>query len=238
VISKTRMLELVKAHAARDVAAALQDNPALRAFRDKRGRGLLHLCCGVNVKERRMKPAASVRTAEALLAAGLGLNDAAFTEEGFRATPLWYAISWGRNLTLAEFLLERGSDPNYCAWAAAFNDDVAALRLLARYGAPLDASAEDASPFLFAVQWSRFAAAEALLKLGADVNFQNSKRTTALHTMLKKGSDKKHFRMLAKYRPRTDIPDRHGATAAQIMRGKRDPYFRELAAELERAASG
>jgi hypothetical protein len=51
---------------------------------------------------------------------------------------------------------------------------------------------------------------------------------------LKKGSDKKHFRMLAKYRPRTDLPDKNGLTAAAIMGRKRDPFFRELADALSR----
>src|SRR5262245_14394788 len=41
-------------------------------------------------------------------------NDAAFTEENFRATPLWYAIAFGKNLELARFLLKRGSDTIAC----------------------------------------------------------------------------------------------------------------------------
>jgi ankyrin repeat protein len=233
-VSKTRLLELVKQLRAKDAAAALRDNPALLGVRDKRGRTWLHLACGVNVKERGLKSADAIATARALLDAGLELEDAAFTEEenDFRATPLWYAIAWGKNVALTKFLLERGAVPNHCLWAAAFNDDVEALRLLARHGAPLDASAEDASPFLFAVQWSRFRAAEELLELGADVNFKSAKGMTALHHMLKKGSDHKHLRMLAKYRPRTDIPNRDGVTAAEIMGRKRDPFFRELAAAL------
>src|SRR5262245_9832896 len=56
-----------------------------------------------------------------------------------------------------------------------------------------------------AVYWNRFAAAEELLKLGADVNFQDSNKMTALHYVLKKGSDKKHARMLIKYGARGDI---------------------------------
>jgi hypothetical protein len=38
--------------------------------------------------------------------------------------------------------------------------------------------------------------------------------------------------MLARYRPRTDIANRAGVTAAEIMSRKRDPFFRELAAAL------
>ena len=233
-VSKTALLELVKQLRGKDVAAALREAPALLGVRDKRGRTWLHVACGVNVRERALKPSDAIATASALLAAGLDLEDAAFTEEenDFRATPLWYAVAWGKNVALVKYLLERGAVPNHCLWAAAYNDDVESLRLLAKHGAPLDASAEDASPFLFAVQWSRFRAAEELLKLGADVNFKSAKGMTALHHMLKKGSDPKHLRMLAKYRPRTDIPNRDGVTAAEIMSRKRDPFFRELAAAL------
>lgn len=234
-VSKTRLLELAKQLRAKELAAALREAPALLGARDKRGRTWLHLACGVNVKERGLKPADAIATAAALLEAGLELEDAAFTDaDDFRATPLWYAVAWGKNVPLVKYLLERGAVPNHCLWAAAFNDDVESLRLLAKHGAPLDASAEDASPFLFAVQWSRFRAAEELLKLGADVNFKSAKGMTALHHMLKKGSDPKHLRMLAKYRPRTDIPSRDGVTAAEIMSRKRDPFFRELAAALAR----
>jgi ankyrin repeat protein len=231
--SKTRLLELVKRHAAKEVTATLHEKPELLHVRDRRGRNWLHLCCAVKVKDKRLRPAAGIATAAALLDAGLDLEDAAFTEENFRATPLWYAIAWGKNVPLARYLLERGADPRHCLWAAAFNDDIAALRLLARHGAPLDASAEDASPLLFAVQWGRFAAAEELLKLGANVNFQSSKKVSALHHMLKNNRDKKHFRMIAKYRPRVDLPDDRGMAAAAIMRRKRDKFFHELADELE-----
>ena len=230
MVSKTKMLDLVKTLRWKDVRSGLAETPALLGFRDERGRGWLHLCCGV----KRFKPRDSIKTAEVLLAAGLEINDAAFTEGEFKATPLWYTIAHGRNIALARFLLERGSDPNHCMWAAAYNDDAAAIRLLFRHGAALDPGHEDATPFLFAIQWSRFAAAEQLLRLGADVDFQGRNNLTALHCMLKKGSDKRYFRMLAKYRPRVDIPNRAGATAADVMRRKRDPFFRDLAGQLTR----
>jgi uncharacterized protein len=230
--SKTSLLAAVKQHDWPAVQSALEEVPKLRDVRDRRGRSWLHLCCGVRVAATKLKPAAGIKTADVLLDAGLGLDDAAFTDGPFRATPLWYTISWGRNLALAKHLLARGADPEHCMHAAAFNDDVAAIELLVRHGARIDPDVEDASPFLFAVQWSRFAAAEALLAAGADVNFRNSKQTTALHTMLKKGSAPKHFRTIAKYRPRLDLEDRDGATAGAIMRRKRDPFFRKLALEL------
>lgn len=225
------MLSLVKELQWKEVARALRENPRLIEFRDKRGRNWLHLCCGVNISERKLKASDSIKTAEVLLNAGLDINQEAFSEENFKATPLWYAVAFGKNLKLAEYLLERGSDPNHCLHAAAFNNDVGAIRLLIANGAPIDPDVEDASPFLFAVQWSRFPAAEELLKLGADVNFQNSKKVTALHCMLKKGTDKKYVRMLLTYGARVDLKDAKGITAAEILSRKRDPDFRKMAAQ-------
>ena len=225
------MLSLVRELEWRDVKGAIGENPGLIGFRDKKGRNWLHLCCGVNIKKRRVKAADSIRTVEVLLKAGLDINQEAFSEGKWKATPLWYSIAFGQNLALSEYLLKRGSDPNHCLWAAANNDDADAIRLLIQNGAE-DPSTEDSSPFLAAIQWNRFAAAEEFLKLGAEVNFQDSKKMTALHYVLKKGSDKKYVRMLIKYGARGDLKNDDGVTAAEIMRRKRDPQFREMAVQL------
>lgn len=232
MISKTRLLSLVKDLKWKEVAQGLSENPALLSVRDDRGRNWLHVACGVKIRERGLRASDSIRTAEILLNAGINVNQEAFQEPDFKATPLWYAIAHGQNLKLAEFLLKRGSVPHYCMWAAAYNDDAPAIRLLVANGAAINASAEDATPFLFAIQWSRFAAAEQLLRLGADVNAQNSRKMTALHYLLKKGSDKKYVRMLLQYGARGDLKNAMGATALEIMSRKKDPDFRKMAAQL------
>src|SRR3982750_3109378 len=101
MVSKAGVKELVRAFDEAGLEAALAAKPALIAARDDKGRNWLHLCCATPIGEGRTAEA-SVRTADLLLALGLGLEDAAFTEGEFRATPLWHAISWGRNLRLAE----------------------------------------------------------------------------------------------------------------------------------------
>jgi hypothetical protein len=226
--SKTRLLALVKAFDHAAVAAALAEAPALLGARDERGRTWLHICCATPPKHA-AQIAASIRTADALLAAGLEIDDAAFTEGAWRATPLWCAIGRGRNLALARHLLQLGCDPEHCLWAAQFNRDVAAIRLLAAHGAKIDPVQEGATPFVEAIRWSHFEAAEVLLELGADVNAKAADGLTALHSMLKKGSDPRHFEMLVRHRARGDIPGPDGQTAAQIMRRKKDPAFHRLA---------
>ncbi len=233
--SKSKMMELVRAFDWRGVAADLDEKPALLAARDKRGRNWLHICCMTRVGEQGRKPADSVKTARTLLDRGLGLDDPAFTEGAWKATPLWHAIGFGRNLTLAAFLLRRGCDPNHCLFAAIWNDDLDAIRLLAANGAGLEEGAGETA-FLGAVKWSRFRAAEELLRLGADPDYRDPKGMTALHYMLRKGSDKAAFAMMVRYGARGDIPDADGRTAAEIMRRKRDPDFRRMADELRAGA--
>jgi ankyrin repeat protein len=230
--SKTRMRRLVRDFQWSDVRASLDEKPALLEVRDEKGRSWLHVCCSVNPKLRGVRPSDGVRTADVLLGAGLDLDEAAFREGDWKATPLWYAVARGQNLTLARHLLERGSDPNHCLWAAAYRDDVAAIRMLVGAGADVDPVTEDETPFLHAVKTSHFRAAEVLLELGANVDFQDSREMTALHYMLRKGCDERHFRMVVGQGARGDLPDREGTTALQAMLRKRAPALRKLAAAL------
>ena len=230
--SKTRMLQLVRDLRWRDVATSVEQTPALLGVRDRRGRTWLHVCCGVDPRARGLSPADAVRTADVLLDSGLDIDDAAFREGDWKATPLWHAVARGRNLRLARHLLKRGADPDHCLWAAAYHDDVAAIKLLVGGGAAIDPVVEDETPFLHAVKTSHFRAAEALLKLGANVDFQDSHGRTALHYMLRKASDERHFRMIIRYGARADLPDREGATALEALSRKRAAGFRRLAAQL------
>ena len=232
-ISKTKMLSLVKSLQWPGVEAALREQPHLRSFRDPRGRTWLHLGAGVEVGGDTGRTArASVRLAGVLLEAGLDVNDAAFVEGDWCATPLWYAVSRARNRTLAKFLLAEGSTPEHCLWAAAYHEDVPMLRLLVDAGAPLDAIAEDETPLLHAVKTSRFRAARFLLEAGSDPDFQDADQMTALHYMLRKGSDRKQIELFVKHGARGDIEDGSGRTATEILLRKRDKAFHRVAARL------
>ena len=140
----------------------------------------------------------------------------------------------GRNLVLAEHLLELGCNPDYALWAACFNDDVDAIRLLVRNGATVDDPAVDETPFIAAVKVSHFGPAEVLLDLGADVDTRDGNGMTALHYMLRKNSDKAYVRMLVDHGARGDIPDPRVTRPRDTMGRKRDPEFKRMAEELRR----
>ena len=62
MISKTRMIELVRTWQWRDVVAGLAEKPDLIRYRNERGRNWLHLCCMVNPKTTKRGPSDSLRT--------------------------------------------------------------------------------------------------------------------------------------------------------------------------------
>jgi ankyrin repeat protein len=229
--SKTRILGLVRNLRWKELRSDLSEAPEFLGFRDEKGRNLLHLCCSVNLETRGMTTADSLRTADVLIDAGIDINAPAVTQGDWKATPLWYAIAFGNNVALARHLIKRGSSPRYCLWAAVNRDNAAAIRLLLQSGAD-DPTNEEGSPLLAAIDWKKPKAAAELLKLGADVNYQDKQGVTPLHAALNKRRDVRLVRMLVKHGARGDIKDGAGATAADLMMRRRDPEFRRLAAQL------
>jgi len=222
-MSKTRLFRSIKALDVEAVASLLEAHPTLIRATDDRRRNPLHFLCSLPADPK--TAGRSLTLARRLLDAGLDVSAPAFVEGAFQATPLWYAISRGRNLALARFLLKHGSTPENSLWAAAFADNVEAIDLLVRSGASLDPVAEDETPFLGAIKWSRFVGAERLLRHGANVNFQNSKGLTALHLVLKKNSDRKHVKMLLRHGADPTIKGRDGKSPLDLVRNRRDKTY-------------
>ena len=226
-MSRARLFRSIKALDADAVADLLAAQPELARATDDRRRNPLHFLCSLPASPKTSDR--SIRLARQLLAAGIGIDAPAFVEGGaFQATPLWYAISRGRNGPLARFLLKQGSSPEYCLWAAGFKDDVETIDLLVRHGASIDAVTEDETPFLSAIKWSRFAAAERLLHHGADANFQNSKGVTALHLVLKKDSAPQHVAMLMRHGADPTIKSKDGKSPLDLVARRRDKTYFNL----------
>jgi len=226
-VSKTRMLAFVKSFDWKAIGPALAQNADLLDYRGPRGENYLHACCGVDIRKQHLRAADSVKTADVLIDSGLDVNGEAFREGEWKATPMWYVIARGNNLQLAKHLLKRGGSPEYCLWAAAYNDDSAAIRLLVAAGATIDPAGGE-TPLLFAVRWSRFGAAKTLLECGADPNSRGETGKTALHYMLKKRTDARYVRMFLEHGARLDVSDRDGTTARTLLARSRDPRYRGL----------
>jgi ankyrin repeat protein len=225
-MSKTRLFQSIKSLDRKAVAALLEAQPGLKLVKDERGRNALHFLCSLPGADKSRER--SLELAQYLLGLGFDINEPAFVEGPFKATPLWYAISRGRNLQLAKLLLKKGSTPEYCLWSAAFHDDVEAIDLLIKHGARVDPVAEDETPFLGAIKWSHFAAADRLLRHGANVNFQNSKGMTALHFLLKKNSDRKHIELLLRYGADPTLENGEGIRPLDMVAKRRDRTLFEL----------
>jgi hypothetical protein len=125
MVSRAGLEEDVRAFRWREVGETLAPRPDLLGAVDKKGRNWLHHCCRSPLAGR--DPADSIRIADLLIDLGLGLNAPAFREGEWQATPLWFAIAWGKNLPLAAHLLKRGANPNFCLFAAIWNNDRAAI---------------------------------------------------------------------------------------------------------------
>src|SRR5262245_19432972 len=95
--SKSALLELVKKWRWREVRASLEQHRRLRDLRDDRGRNWLHHGCGVDARKAGLDARDSLATARVLIEAGIEVDSVAFRDvDGFIATPLWYAIAFGR----------------------------------------------------------------------------------------------------------------------------------------------
>ena len=100
--SKTILTRQVRSFDALGVERSLDASPDLLDVRDERGRTWLHLCCSVDVTTRSKVDRRGERRARVrLLDRGLDMDDAAFTEDTWKATPVWFTVARGRNLDLA-----------------------------------------------------------------------------------------------------------------------------------------
>jgi ankyrin repeat protein len=112
-----------------------------------------------------------IATVSALLKAGADLEAPAPMDEDegdFRATPLWFAVARGENLTLTQHLLKLGADASYSLWAAVWRDDETLCRELLKSKPRLNLRAHGETPLFYAARLKRLRTLGLLLDAGAD----------------------------------------------------------------------
>ena len=199
--SKTGFFDAVRDWRVGDVAAAVRERPDFVAVLDSLGRTALHVCARRAARDA-ADVAASLATAKALVKAGADVNAIQPIKEGdevFPATALWYALAFGRNRPLASYLLKQHADPNHCMFAMAYADDPKSAKLLRRFGAGLEETAEGETPLIFAARHRRAKFMEWMLRGGADPNGRDRRGFTALHHAVRRRLPDSTLRALKKH---------------------------------------
>jgi hypothetical protein len=169
--SKTALFQAASRWDAAAIKALLEAAPALVTATDPRGRMAVHLACSVPPGGKGLGEPNGIKTVTALLAAGTPLEAAVpmSEEEGdFRANPLWYAVSRGRNPPLVKFLLKRGADAAYSLWSVVWRDDDVMCRELLKTKPRLNLVAHGETPIFYAARLQRLKTLALLIDAGAD----------------------------------------------------------------------
>jgi ankyrin repeat protein len=169
--SRTSLFEAAKGWDVARVKAMLTTAPELATAADSRGRMALHVACATSPDRGDLGEPHGVKTAAALLDAGAPLEAAVPMDENegdFRATPLWYAVSRGRNLPLVRALLRRGADPSYSLWSVVWRDDAEMCRQLLEAKPRLNLVAHGETPLFYAARLQRLKTLDLLIQAGAD----------------------------------------------------------------------
>ena len=87
--SKTSLTDKIKRMKVDGVANDLHEALDLITYTDPHGRNWPHLTCAIDVHKRRIDPALSVSMADLLREQGLPIDQPAFLEGSWEATPLW-----------------------------------------------------------------------------------------------------------------------------------------------------
>ena len=222
MVSKTRLIEAVKALDLEETRRILEAKPELQAVWNDQGRNLLHLACSADCKKLKKPESAAARMVTFLLDRGLDIEAEGGAGPDL-CKPIWFATARGRNLTVVKLLIDRGAQPNGL-YAAGWWEDIKILNALVDAGADKEVVV-GVTPFLACWGWKRFKAAKALALQGANVNVQDKRGRTALHIGVEKEFDPALLRWLVKHGASPDIPDREGVTARVKASRKRNKKF-------------
>ena len=250
-MSKTALIEAVKAFDVERVKSVLEKKPALREFHSEQGFNLLQMCCARLTDADRAAASRQVRLAKWLVDQGFDPLITHTTKPGEdgeeEPAPLslvFFAVARAQNNQLARFFLERGAGPK-ALFAAAWWGNWEILEDLVRHGADIN-EVVGATPLHMSVgvldrgvegrpelARRRVKTLKEFLRLGANPSIGESRGETPLHTVLKKEYGVEVFKLLLKHGANPDVAGRDGRTVREIASRKRDKkYFNALSREV------
>ena len=181
--TKTALFDAAKRWEAAVVRVIVTAVPSLAKETDPKGRTALHIACAVDPKNGKAAEKDGTKTVAALLSAGAALEAVVpmgGDEGDFRANPLWYAASRGRNLPLVRFLLKQGADASYSLWTAVFQDDAPLCRELPKAKPRLNLVSHGETPIFSAARLRRLKTLALLIEAGADPSIKDPKGRDAV----------------------------------------------------------
>lgn len=203
------------------VRTALAKDPTLAVHVDKSGKQPLHHCAGINLADTKLPAANSLKTATALLNSGADINAVRIiidNGEEFQATPLWYAVAWGKNFELTKLFLTAGAQPEGCMWAVAWAEDERTADLLHSFGAEVDPVFHNQTPLLEIVKAKRFGLLSWLVAKGANINFQDPNGYSALHFAIKRNHNLAQIKELLRLGGNPSLRARDGTTPISLAK--------------------
>ena len=223
-MSKTRIIEAVQKLDLTTTTALLKTKPSLLNVWNRQGRNLLHLACGANVKKLEVTESTAARMVDFLLDQGMNIEEPGRSGRD-PCTPLFFAVAFGRNLTVVKLLIKRGAKPSLAPggglFAAGWWQDLKILDVLITNGAQIDGGGMP--PFMACWLWRRFEAAKHLVVKGANVNFQDPRNgKTALFYGVEREYEPLLLKWLVQRGASPDIEDNSGVSARVKASRKRD----------------
>lgn len=231
-MDKKAFIKSVRSWDSTAVENFLRREPELAKYSDKIGKTALHHCAEINVRELHRKSIDSIKTARALIAAGADLNAIRIIiddGEEFLATPLWYAVAWGKNFDLARFMLEHGarSDDN-ATGSAIWDQDLRMAELLRAHGGNVDQEFRGETPLLRTVRARRLRLLKWLIDNGAHINFQDPHGYSALHYAARGNHTLAQVRDLLSYGAKPDLKAKDGNTPISLAAARKKPKLMRL----------
>jgi len=242
-MSKTALIDAVKAFDLEGVRRNLDKDPALREWRSPQGFNLLQFCCARSTEGDKAAADRQLRLAKWLVGQGfdpLVIHTTKPGEDG-EADPaelslVFFAVARAQSNALARYFLGKGAAPA-ALFAAAWWGNWEILADLARHGEDINRHA-GATPVHMAVAVldrgiagkpslakRRLKTLAEFLRLGADLNIVDDRGGTPLHLVLKKGYDPAVFEMLLKNGADPDVAGGDGRTAREIAVRKKDKRY-------------